>query len=62
MTAETRFPASDGCFAASEARASGASGKRTSTCGETWCSSYSTSASASAVRHEMHQWTDFFAL
>ena len=25
-------------------------------------SSYSISASASAVRSEMHQWTDFFAL
>jgi hypothetical protein len=27
-----------------------------------WFSSYSTSASARAVRQEMHQWTDFFAL
>ena len=30
--------------------------------GLTWFSSYSTSASASAVRHEMHQCTDFLAL
>ena len=40
----------------------GASAKRTSICGLSWFSSYSTSASASAVRHEMHQWTDFLAL
>ena len=39
-----------------------ASGNRTSIDGLTWFSSYSTSASASAVRHEMHQWTDFLAL
>ena len=62
MTAETRLPASSACFARSAAYWSSFSAKRTSIDGLVWFSSYSTSASASAVRHEMHQWTDFLAL
>ena len=46
------------------ARASSSAPARTArrSDGLSWCSSYSTSASASAVRHEMHQCTDFLAL
>ena len=62
MTAATLRPARAGKRLARRSRSFSASGKRTSIEGLTWCSSYSTSASASAVRHEMHQWTDFFAL
>ena len=62
MTVQTFFPRSAGCFAASRSVSAAARGKRTSIQGLTWFSSYSTSASARAVRQEMHQCTDFLAL
>ena len=62
ITALTRVPRSAGTFASSAACASAEAGKRTSMDGLSWLSSYSISASASAVRSVMHQCTDFLAL
>ena len=58
ISTEARFPAAAGKRAAKSAALSAASGNSTWIDGET-CDSYSTSASASAVRQWMHQWTGF---
>jgi hypothetical protein len=62
MTADTWRPWRAECVLASVSRSASHRASLTSMDGLVCFSSYSISASASAVRSDMHQWTDFFAL